>query len=323
MQWLRITILLLCFAPTAFGDTSSSKVSQKEATQKLVTLAAAIQTHERELSTVEQELNQTRVEEGTILAELERYNQRLMETIHYLRHATQYSPLLAMLSASKPVDVIHSSMLLRSITPQIHQHNQQLLEKVKALSKIRNQLEAKQNQLRDITFKYHEERVTLDTLLKAPRQERTIEDATQNAPNELALMSPVVGKLIPTYASKDPQWSSYTQGVLFSTRSEAQVVAPLSGTIVFAGNYANGQGKMVSIQTPIYLIIMSGLHTLNRNCIVGQSISLGEPMGTMKKVIVKKAKATPEPAPRLYLEVWRHEETIDPQTVLQDIGKIS
>ncbi len=74
-----------------------------------------------------------------------------------MRHATQYSPLLAMLSAPKPENVIHSSMLLRSITPEIHARNQQLLEKVKSLSQIRTQLEEKQNKLRDITFQYHQD----------------------------------------------------------------------------------------------------------------------------------------------------------------------
>jgi len=45
---------------------------------------------------------------------------------------------------------------------------------------------------------------------------------------------------------------------------------------------------MVSIQTPNYLIILSGLETLNRNCSVGQKVITGEPIGLMQKKNNKK-----------------------------------
>jgi septal ring factor EnvC (AmiA/AmiB activator) len=80
---------------------------------------------------------------------------------------------------------------------------------------------------------------------------------------------------------------------------------------------------MVSIQTPNYLIILAGLETLNRNCVVGQKVIAGEPIGLMQKKNTKKFKSSPQLMPQLYLEVWHQEQTIDPQTVLQEKGNAS
>lgn len=326
MQWLSILLILFLCHHIVLGAPPAKKAPPKEATQKIVNIAATIQNHEHQLSTIENDLAQTRSEESTLMEELDHTNQRLMDTIHYLRHSSQYSPLLAMLSASRPQDVIHSSMLLRSITPEMHIRNQQLLEKVTALSIVRQKLEEKQNQLLDITFKYQREKENLDGLLKLPHEATPNAEITPTT-NELKLIPPVVGKRIQTFGASDAQWSAYNQGLLFVTRSEAQVVSPLSGTIVFAGEYANAdnaksKGKMVSIQTPNYLIIMSGLSTLNRRCLQGQTITVGEPIGTMNKVTGKKSKHHQD-MPKLYLEVWRNEEALDPQSLLEDGGKAS
>lgn len=320
MLWLRILPFLV---PISLAFAAPSKeMSHKAAQQKLVKIAATIQNHEAQLSAVEYELNQARTEENAILEELDHHNQRLMETIHYLRHATQYSPLLAVLSAPKPEDVIHSSLLLRSITPEIHIRNQHLLEKIKTLSHIRTQLEVKQNQLRDITFHYHQERENLDVLLKN-HSETSIprEENSENNLEVFTLLPPVAGKLIPTYKNSNPEWASFTQGVLFNARDGAHVVSPLSGTIAFAGEYANGQGKMVIVETPNYHVVISGLESLN--CKKEQNIIAGEPIGRMPIKHPLKTKASEQNSQQLYLEVWHQEQTIDPKTVLQEKRKES
>jgi len=320
MQWLKILPFLFLSTSLAFAapSPSSKTMSQKDVQQKLIKISSAIQDHEVELSKVEYDLDHARAEENAILGELDHHNQRLMETIHYLRHATQYSPLLAMLSASKPEDVIHSSMLLRSITPEIHVRNQQLLEKVRTLSHIRAQLEAKQNQLRDITFHYHQERENLDLLLKnRSAMNNPLEEKRENDSEHFTLVIPVMGKLIPTYGNPSPEWASFTQGILFSTRVGAQVVSPISGTIAFSGDYAKGEGKMVIVETPNSHIVMSGLGSLN--CTIGQHITAGEPIGRMP---LKQSKAT-RGSPKLYLEVWHQEQTVNPQAVLKEKRKDS
>jgi|GEM_PF-3256210 len=318
MLWLRALLFLFLLVLEIMA--APSKIKSKGTTQEqLVAIAATIQNHELQLSTVEHDLNQACSEESAILSELQHYNQRLREMVHYLRHAIQYSPLLAMLSAPKPENVIHSSMLLRSITPEIHTRNQQLLEKVKSLSRIRAQLEEKQNKLRDLTFQYHQDRDNLNELLKTRYQTSDLlKKQPGNSSEILQLIPPVVGKIIPTYGDTKPEWAPFTQGILFTTRGDAHVISPLSGIIASAGDYANGQGKMVIIETQNSHIVISGLGSLN--CTVGQSVIAGEPIGRMPKH-PKKTKASSQNAPRLYLEVWHQEQTVDPQSVLNEKRK--
>jgi septal ring factor EnvC (AmiA/AmiB activator) len=322
MLWLRVLPFLF---PLAFevvaAPPSPSKMKSKGTTQEqLIAIAATIQNHEFQLSAIEHELNQARTEESAILSELQHYNQRLMETVHYLRHAVQYSPLLAMLSAPKPENVIHSSMLLRSITPEIHARNQQLFEKVTSLSQIRAQLEEKQNKLRDITFQYHQNHDNLNELLKTrSKTSISLKKQPEGFSEILNLIPPVVGELVPTYGNTNPEWAPFTQGVLFTTRNGAQVTSPLSGIVASAGDYENGQGKMLIIETQNSHIVMSGLGSLN--CTVGQNVIAGEPVGRMPPKPSKKTKSSPQSPPQLYLEVWHQEQTVDPQSVLNEKRK--
>jgi septal ring factor EnvC (AmiA/AmiB activator) len=130
------------------------------------------------------------------------------------------------------------------------------------------------------------------------------------------LISPVAGNLIPTYKSSNPEWAPFMEGVLFRTRHGAQVVSPLSGKIVFAGEYTKGQGKMVIIETQNSHVAISGLGSLN--CQLGQNIIAGAPIGRMPT----KTKTSGQSAQQLYLEVWHHEQTIDPRTVLKIKEKV-
>lgn len=308
--------LLFLFLVSGASGAPAQKMPQRTAQQKLVKVAALIQKYEAQLSAVETSLQQARTEESAMVEELGSYNQQLIETVHYLRHATQYSPLLAMLSAAKPEDVVHSAVLLRSLLPEIHARNQYLLERVKALSHIRAQLEAQQNQLRDVTFHYHQERDNLSALLKIPLEPALTDQSFDDKGETFTLLPPVVGKLIPTYKNTDPKWEPFTQGVLFSTRKGAQVVAPLSGTVSFAGEFAQDQGKVVIIETSHSHVVLSGLGSLN--CKMGQKLLMGEPIGRMPTKELEKAKGTGQAAPQLYLEIWRQEQTVDPQTVLSE-----
>lgn len=304
---IPLLIGLLVYIPSIWGKTSSPP-APKSTQEQLIGLAAIIQNHEAQLTATEQELSQARTEENRLLEEIDHHHRRFMETLHYLRHAGQYSPLLALVTATKQEDVIHSSLLLRSIAPEIQERNQHLLEKIKTLSQIRTQLEEKQNRLRDITFHYHQKHESLNALLKdRPKGEKILKSEDLSLPD--TLIPPVVGKLIPTYGHSSPEWASFTQGVLFSTRPGAHVVSPLSGTIAFAGEYAQSQGQMVIVQTPTSHVVMSGLGSLN--CTVGQNIMAGEPVGRMPP------KDKTQNTPRLYLEIWHQEQTIDPQSILK------
>ncbi len=133
---------------------------------------------------------------------------------------------------------------------------------------MRTQLEGKRTQLHNLKLQYQQEYEKLDELVKMRPQ--GIEQATSSPEHSEMMPPPVMGAIIPTYGNTTPEWSSYSQGVLFDTRPSAYVVSPLSGTVAFAGDYVQNQGKMVVIQTPHSHVVLSGLGVsilLNRrNC---------------------------------------------------------
>jgi septal ring factor EnvC (AmiA/AmiB activator) len=295
-------LLLSLFAILAQAHATS----QTSVHQQLMDLTARIQAHEGQMISIEQELNQIRQEEQATLGQVNQWHQHLMETIDYLRHAAHYSPLLAMLSASKLEDVIHSTILIRSLTPEMTARTGELLKKMKILAHLRTQLETKRNQLHNLTFQYQQEYEKLDELMKMRPQGM---DRSVSIPDSSELMlPPVVGTIIPTYGNTSPEWASYSQGILFDTRPSAYVVSPLSGTVAFAGDYAQNQGKMVIIQAAHSHVVLSGLGTVS--CSIGETVMAGEPVGRMPPL--KKNEAV-----RLYLEVWRQDQTVNPQTVIK------
>jgi septal ring factor EnvC (AmiA/AmiB activator) len=295
----------LCFL-AIFAQTQAT--SQTSIHQQLVDLTAKIQTHEGQMMGIEQDLSQIRQEEQAMLKEINQWHQHLMETIDYLRHVAHYSPLLAIFSAAKLEDVIHSTILIRSLTPEMAVRAGELSEKMNALALIRGQLEEKREKLHHLTLQYQQEYERLDELMKVRPQ--GIEQPASPSPSSDLMPPPVVGTMVPTYGNTSPEWASYSQGVLFDTRPLAYVASPLSGTVAFAGDYAQNQGKMVIIQAMHSHVVLSGLGTVS--CSIGETIMAGEPVGRMPQRPLKNNEAV-----RLYLEVWRQDQTVNPQTVIK------
>lgn len=295
----------LCFL-AIFAQVHAA--SQTSTYQQLVALTAKIQAHEGQMMGIEQELSQAHQEEQIMLKEATQWHRQLMETIDYLRHVTHYSPLLAIFSAAKLEDVIHSTILIRSLTPEMAARTGKLLEKMRTLGLIREQLEEKRTKLHHLTLQYQQEYERLDDLIKTRSQ--SIEQPASPSPSSDLMPPPVVGRMIPTYGNTSPEWASYSQGVLFDTRPLAYVVSPLSGTVAFAGNYAQNQGEMVIVQTMHSHIVLSGLGTVS--CSIGETIMAGEPVGRMPQRPLKNNGTV-----RLYLEVWRQDQTVNPQTVIK------
>jgi septal ring factor EnvC (AmiA/AmiB activator) len=282
--------------------------SQTSSHQQLVDLTAKIQAHEGQMMRIEQELSQVHQEEQTMAKEASQWHQQLMETIDYLRHVAHYSPLLAIFSAAKLEDVIHSTILIRSLAPEMAARTGELLEKMKKLGLIREQLEEKRKKLHHLNLQYQQEYGRLDELIKTRPQGI---DQPAAVPSPPGLMPPpVVGTMIPTYGNTNPEWASYSQGVLFDTRPSAYVASPLSGTVAFAGDYAQNQGKMVIIQAVHSHVVLSGLGTVS--CSIGETIMAGEPVGRMPQMPLKNNETV-----RLYLEIWRQDQTVNPQTVIK------
>ena len=113
------------------------------------------------------------------------------------------------------------------------------------------------------------------------------------------LHKPVSGTKITEYGQVISKGVT-SKGIVYKTRSEAQVTALFDGTVIFSGPF-KGYGNIIIVEHGDgYLTLLAGLGHID--CDVGQMILTGEPVGTMPKD--KNAK--------LYVEIRKNRQPINP-----------
>ena len=306
-----LPFLLLVAHNTGAALPPSPQVSRQNLPQQPAELALPLSAYETRLSGIEAELAQIRQEETSLKKELDYLNQYRSKILHYLRHT--HSSLGVLLSGLKPEEIVHAGILVRAVMPALHHRMEYITERITILSPARIRLETQQEGLRNAAFRAHQE----ESLKQAPvdreaallTQEKGPENASETVPladsvqKPLILIPPVAGKLLPSFGSSKPDWEAFRQGVLWIPHPGATVACPLSGTIAYAGNHTENQGKTVIVQAAHTHIILSGLGTLT--CSEGQSVKAGASIGRM-----------PVSHGRLYMEMWHQEQTVDPRLFL-------
>ena len=118
-------------------------------------------------------------------------------------------------------------------------------------------------------------------------------------PSAIAL--PAAGTVLARYGDA-LETGGKSQGVTFRTRSEAQVVAPFDGQVVFKGPF-RGYGAILIIEHGGgYHSLLAGLGRIDVT--LGQWVKEGEPVGQMGPVA--------SGGPKLYVELRRGGQPIDP-----------
>lgn len=109
------------------------------------------------------------------------------------------------------------------------------------------------------------------------------------------LIMPVRGQLVLAYGQRALGADSVSKGISIQTRTQAQVVAPYDGQVVYAGEF-RGYGQILIIEHDgRYHTLLAGLERID--AVAGQWILAGEPIGVMG--------SPQERSPELYLE-FRH-----------------
>ena len=109
------------------------------------------------------------------------------------------------------------------------------------------------------------------------------------------LIMPVRGKLVLAYGQRAIGADAASKGISIQTRTQAQVVAPYDGQVVYAGEF-RGYGQILIIEHGgRYHTLLAGLERID--AVAGQWILAGEPIGVMG--------SPKERFPELYLE-FRH-----------------
>ena len=119
------------------------------------------------------------------------------------------------------------------------------------------------------------------------------------------LKRPVVGEISQTFRAKTASGVK-DRGLVFTTRSGAQVISPCDGTIAFAGPYLDYGLLLIITAGDGYHVLLSGMSRIDG--VVGQRLLAGEPVGQMGET----PGASPPAAPELYIEIRRDGEPVDP-----------
>lgn len=115
------------------------------------------------------------------------------------------------------------------------------------------------------------------------------------------LRQPAAGTLLHGFGAALPS-GGRTEYVVFQTRAEAQVTAPVGGTVEFARPFRT-YGQMLILRTSDgYHVILSGMSRIYVS--EGQTVSAGEPVGLMPD--------RDEPAPELTVELRLGDKVLDP-----------
>ena len=118
------------------------------------------------------------------------------------------------------------------------------------------------------------------------------------------LLRPARGPVVTAYGEQMSKGVT-SKGIIIKTRSQAQVISPYDGTVIFAGPF-RGYGNLIIIEHGQgYLSLLAGLEEVD--CELGQMLLAGEPVGQV-----------PESGDaRLYVELRKDNHPVNPLTWIE------
>lgn len=174
----------------------------------------------------------------------------------------------------------------------------------KALETTKQKVAAKSEEIASLTKEATDFR---DLIKKLEKKNREIDARTGNgARREKADTGPALGTgrlpvsgIIKTRYGETDEIGATSQGLIFAAREGSVVVAPLGGTIRYAGTFRN-YGKIVLIEHKNkFHSLVAGLGKVDT--FVGQRVEAGEPIGTL-----------PASSGRLYYELRYQGDPVNP-----------
>lgn len=138
---------------------------------------------------------------------------------------------------------------------------------------------------------------------EAPKKQATSPTVALTPPAPLRgnLRLPAEGSVMQRFGAATPGGGS-SKGILIRTRREAQVIAPSSGRVVFAGPF-RGYGQLLIIAHGNgYHSLLAGMARIDEK--VGASVQAGAPVGVMG--------SADQGDPELYLELRQRGTPVDP-----------
>ncbi|MCF8496526.1 MAG: peptidoglycan DD-metalloendopeptidase family protein, partial [Alphaproteobacteria bacterium] len=165
------------------------------------------------------------------------------------------------------------------------------MEDVKTANKTIQKISAEAKNLQDLLRKLDEARARAQAQAEADQRTRKRKDETEAPQTKIANLSaappprpgsarlPVPGAVTVAYDEPD-SFGAPSKGITIEARAGALVVAPMGGTVRFAGPFKN-YGNMVIIEhRDDYHSLIAGLEKIDT--VVERQVGAGEPLGKLK-----------------------------------------
>ena len=125
-----------------------------------------------------------------------------------------------------------------------------------------------------------------------------------------AIPLPARGSIAVRYGETTPEGRK-SKGITINTRSQATVVAPHDGRVVFSGKFRSYGQLLIISHGDGYHTLLAGMRRLD--AVVGQWVLKGEPVGQMASTqLASDGKVTGTLGQKLYLEIRRKGTPINP-----------
>ena len=180
---------------------------------------------------------------------------------------------------------------IAAVTEKMEAEHQKIAMLYQSQEKEQNQLKKEYLQTAENLKKFAKEAKSIRELIAKASAEKKARDAKmkttdiafgegsfKDAKGHIAL--PAQGKIVQKFGTKNEAGLD-SKGISIATRSDAQVVAPYDGTVLFAGPF-KGYGQVLIIEHGKgYHSFLAGLDQLKTQ--IGNPLLAGEPIGLMPK----------------------------------------
>jgi septal ring factor EnvC (AmiA/AmiB activator) len=293
---------------------------------------------QEEVTLLEKKLEDLLIQKEKREKEAQLHQNEISTNLPFLARLGRVSPLRILVDPMASQNTLRGIILVRILTRSLKHHIQRVqaeLNEIAALSKdfewksqnhlqLLQTIEIQKSELKALEIQKIEDwkQSEIDRLANEEDVNVLLDEArstvskTEKKANAAAALQglpfrhlglPVIGKVIEDTALQD-KFAPHSQGVVFETKKNAEVISPSQGKVVFKGPFQN-QGEILIIDhgEKVHSVFI-GMHKIDAQ--IGQNVYAGEKLGMM-------AGYGSSP-PKLYFELRQKGKAIDPKPYFAD-----
>ena len=316
--------------------TKTLKTEVSSLNKNLVSVSRDLQASEDGMMAADARLRGLQERKSTLLEALYKDQQALGGLVSAARRYSQAS-VPALLMQGSVLEAARAGTVMKSAIPALDRESSALKARLAEVAKVegeiraqykiqaaqKEKLDAQQEKL--ATLLEERKRIYAATVAERMEQEkevarltkesRTLEELMQNVKKKSSrqkqgqlaaippgMRPPVRGVVKTAFGEKDAL-GAQSRGITFSPREKAQIIAPLSGIVKFAGPFQNYRQILIVEHGGGYHSLIAGLGRIDT--VVGAELATGEPVG------IAEAET-----PRIYYELRQNGKPVNPGKLL-------